>query len=53
MAKKLTKIPDGLKSKGARVPVSPKMGNEESGSAKKAPAEQMQGKEAKKLKKEN
>ena len=51
MAKKVTKVP-GLKTQGAKKPAWNKLGNEDSESAKMAPAEQMKGTEAKKLKKE-
>lgn len=49
MAKKLTKIPGGLKSQGMRNAKWDKMAKQANESAEKAPHEQMHGSEAKKI----
>lgn len=51
MAKKLTKIPGGLKSKGMRNAPWDKMEKQANESAEKAPSDQLHGAEAKKISK--
>lgn len=48
---KLKKIPGGLKNKGMRNAQWDKLGNQDSESAKKAPADQLKGGSAKKISK--
>jgi hypothetical protein len=50
---KMKKIPGGLKNKGMSNAPWDKMGNQDSESAKKAPADQLKGAPAKKISKKD
>lgn len=50
---KMKKIPGGIKNKGMKNAPWDKLGNQDSESAKKAPAEQLKGGAAKKISKKD